>query len=239
MAFVNIRERSELGKDLVLAPERFDPRRDGLSGWSGAVSLGTVARSHRKTVNPQSNGSGMERVIVLDTSDAREGILVGRKEVVSGAEVGSTKKIVPIGSVIVSRLRPYLRQVAFVDGGLEGWQDGVVVVCSTEFFVLTPRDDKSIAFLAPFLLSDSVQSVLTASQEGGHHPRFDEETLVSLPVPKPWLDESESLSNRMEEAVRSYRKATTGVADLVDVANGTLQKPPKKIPRREGRGEAR
>lgn len=234
MAFFNVKERSELGIDLVLAPERFDPRREGLSGLSGAVSLGTVARSQRKIVNPRSNGSGMERVIVLDTSDAREGILVGRKEVVSGAEIGSTKKLVPIGSVIVSRLRPYLRQVAFVDRGLEGWQDGVGVVCSTEFFVLTPRDDKSIAFLAPFLLSDSVQSVLAASQEGGHHPRFDEETLVSLPVPNSWLVERESLSSRMEEAIRSYRSASTGIAELVDMANGTLQKPPKKKGPREG-----
>lgn len=49
------------------------------------------------------------------------------------------------GDVIISRLRPYLRQVAYVDEDRKE-----ILGASTEFFVIRARNNESIAYLVPF-----------------------------------------------------------------------------------------
>jgi hypothetical protein len=223
MALWSTKERSQLGADLVLAPERYDPRREALVGVATAVPLGTLALTLRKTVNPTASSSTFELFLVLDTSDAYEGIIIGQKQPVPRSEIGSTKKLVPPRSVIVSRLRPYLRQVAFVDEALDDLRNNVQLVCSTEFFVLIPRDDRSLAFLVPFLLSQQVQEVLAVSQEGGHHPRLDESTLLGLPVPKAWIERRDEVSAEFERAIACFRESRAVVGRLVKCAQVTMR----------------
>ena len=161
-------------------------------------------------------------MLVLDTSDAREGIVSCRKEPVSAQEIGSTKKLVERGCVLISRLRPYLRQVAYVDGEVPGWDADVPMYCSTEFFVLRSVDDQPIGFVVPFLLSGPVQTVLAASQEGGHHPRFNQNTLLELPVPRTLMERREEDSRRVEEAVSLFRRSEQLRDGLVEKATGVV-----------------
>ena len=86
---------------------------------------------------------------MLDTSDAREGIVSSRKSLVEGQLIGSQKKVAVHRDVIISRLGPYLRQVAFIDNALQP-PCGASILISTEFFMLRPLDERSIAFLVPF-----------------------------------------------------------------------------------------
>jgi len=120
----------------------------------------------------------------------------------------------PEGSVIVSRLRPYLRQVAWVPHGLRRMIGGRDVVCSTEFYVLTPKDDASIAFLVPWLLSDAVQTLFANATTGGHHPRFDEALLWSLRVPTSIWRRRDALSRRVEQATREALHAQRAIDAL-------------------------
>ena len=118
--------------------------------------------------------------------------------------------------MIISRLRPYLRQVAWVDAGLlEAEVPGLELLCSTEFFVLDSEDGASIAFLVPLLLSAQVQSVLAASQEGGHHPRFNERTLTMLPIPASLIERRADLSEQVEHAVNQARRAFGEIEDSI------------------------
>ena len=217
----NMSKVGDLGRDLVLAPERYDPRRASLEKTKSGTQLRDVAEVVRVTVNPKVPNESL-RVLVLDTSDAKEGVVVCRKEAVSLEAAGSTKKAVERGCVIISRLRPYLRQVALVDGGITGWNTDVQMLCSTEFFVLRSVDGRPISFLVPFLLSEPVQTVLAAAQEGGHHPRYDENTLLSLPIPKLLIERREGDSVRVEEAVGMYRKYERLTSELVEKANATF-----------------
>lgn len=215
--FWAVKSQNELGKAFVLAPERYDPRRLLHSPMKGdASALGHVAKVIRQTVTTATAGDGS--FLVLDTSHAQEGVITRPKQVVKGSEIGSAKKAVGRHDVIISRLRPYLRQVAFVDDDINGWSAGVNLICSTEFFVLRSIDDRSIAFLVPFLLSSAVQTVLAASQEGGHHPRFDEATLVSLPIPPGILEKRDAVSEAVGKSVMLYREAEKIMADMVGEA---------------------
>ncbi|MCZ6597291.1 MAG: N-6 DNA methylase, partial [Planctomycetota bacterium] len=125
-----VKQARDLDPPLVLAPERYDPRRTALRADAAGATLGEIAGSLRRTMSPATDGDA--RCMVLDTSDARDGFVLGRKEPVARAKIGSAKKLVEPGCVLISRLRPYLRQVALADGSIPGWQEGVSVVCSTE-----------------------------------------------------------------------------------------------------------
>ncbi len=223
MAICNVKERSQLGKGIVLAPERYDRRREALSAIASSIVLGMLVLPLRKTVNPNGNGAEPRDFLVLDTCDAQEGIIIARRRPAPLSSLRSAKKIVPARSVLISRLRPYLRQVAFVDDALNSRHKDVAIACSTEFFVLTPRDQRSIAFLVPFLLSEPVQEVLAASQEGGHHPRFDEYALLGLPVPRAWTDQRDEVSAQVELAISDFRKARVTVERLIVDAEAAMK----------------
>jgi hypothetical protein len=206
---------AELDPGLILAPERYDPRRRSVD--EAGTPLTEITTVVREQVTTQ-RAARETRYLVLDTGHAREGVILTSAKPVRATEIGSTKKRVHPGDVIVSRLRPYLRQVAYIDDALAADEDGErEIVCSTEFYVLRAVDAQSIAFLVPFLLSDGVQRILAASQEGGHHPRFDQSTLERLIVPDGVMEESSELSSVVEAAVASVR---SGDRSLRRIASG-------------------
>ena len=210
MALCAVKKVHELSGTTILAAERYDPRRECLVESMGAlrtIPLGELVSAARITVNPTGARGDQSRYLVLDTSDAREGILVCRKSSVDREQIGSVKKEVQLGDVIISRLRPYLRQVALVDKGMRRIGGDAKLVCSTEFFVLRPVDEESIAFLVPYLLDERVQRVLAASQEGGHHPRFSEATLLTLMVPHELVKQRAEVSAEVEESVALHRSS--------------------------------
>jgi hypothetical protein len=221
MAITSVRAVSELEDLFVFAPERYDPRRESLpASPASCVPLRKLVATVRRTVTGV--GEPSRHCLVFDTSDAREGIVVLRKEPMLVGDLGSAKKVIEPNDVVISRLRPYLRQVAFVDASVRDRFEGRVLLCSTEFFVLRQVDEESIAFLVPFLLSAPVQKVLTASQEGGHHPRFNEATLLGLPVPRSFIEDRKSISKAVEQSVRLFRESETSMTYLVEKAEAAL-----------------
>jgi len=225
MALMTVKRVFELEDLFVLAPERYDPRRESLK-TSGqhidALTIGNVAEIVRQTINPTAKAAGDRRCVVLDTSDVREGIITGRKTPMKVVALGSQKKGFNNGDVLISRLRPYLRQVAFVDAAFAASSLGAELACSTEFFVLRSVNTEPIAFLVPYLLSGPVQSVLAASQEGGHHPRFDEGTLLKLPIPADVLAKRTISSDSVLQSTAHYRQSEGIILRLVAEADAAM-----------------
>jgi hypothetical protein len=216
-----LRRVADLGDGLPLAPERFDPRRRVevvarrcLSEIVDVVAENVSARS--------CNSPGA--ILILDTTHAYQGFVVFRHDPVPAASMGSTKRRVQAGDVIISRLRPYLRQVALVDEALfRLCPGGNAVVASTEFFVLRGRAGFDAAGLVPFLLSERVQAALAAGQEGGHHPRFCKELLLSLPVPDGvarQVNRTAQQMRRLAAAVRSSLLASRSLVARVEAEMG-------------------
>ena len=226
MANVTIKRLADLDANCVLAPERYDQRRTVLGPADGKrfdVTLGQLAEVVRQTVNPTSKGAAARRFVVLDTSDVREGLIVGRKPVVLGTNIGSAKKVFTQNDVLISRLRPYLRQVAIADKGFALSADGAELACSTEFYVLRSKSSARIDFLVPYLLSAPVQKALAASQEGGHHPRFDEVALLGLPIPGTLLRQRETFNDAIAGAAARYRECENLFQSHVLIANLAMQ----------------
>jgi hypothetical protein len=200
-----VRSVGELAEGLVLAPERYDPRRSIASSSSTRIGdLARIARASWKVAG--------RPVLVLDTGHASEGAVRLRHPPEGG--VGSSKRALQPGDLIVSRLRPYLRQVGWIDPALFARIDGGNdVACSTEFHVLRPRGG-SIAFLVPWILGEPVQAALAAAQEGGHHPRVPVDALLALPVPTALLEQRDAISDAVEARIAALRGAADGLEAL-------------------------
>lgn len=217
MAVWTVVEQSVLAEGLVIAPERYHPGRR-LQVGEQAVRLSTIASMVQETVTANASSTSSSPVLVIDTCDVSQGTVDGRKAPQQGVRIRSAKKRVRAGDVLVSRLRPYLRQIGFVDETLAMASESgeVTLLCSTEFIVLRSRDGNPIAFLVPFLLSDAVQKVFAAAVEGGHHPRFDPTVVMSLPIPTSILHQREQLSARVEDGIRALRRSEIALASVLE-----------------------
>jgi Type I restriction modification DNA specificity domain len=203
---------SQLEPGLILVPERYDPRREIYTGVQTIIADVTDLISDQ--VVPGKGNQGY--YLVLDTTDAKQGIIYINKTLVKEDSFASVKKLIQPGDVIISRLRPYLHQVAYCDLGIfNTFKQELNIICSTEFFVLRSKNEQSIAFLVPYLLSQPVQAILAASQEGGHHPRFTQTTLQRIKIPDCVLKNRDSISSTVETAIHSVRKSTETIKDLV------------------------
>ncbi len=201
---------SELEKGSILAPERYDQRRTLAA--KGQRTVDDFANIINEQISPKS-ADPTRLYVVIDTGDAQEGILRATRSPGKKDVIGSNKKTIHAGDVIISRLRPYLRQVAYVDK--HDMDKDIMLLCSTEFIVLRSSSDESISFLVPYLLTEEVQRILAAAQEGGHHPRFGEKTLTSLPIPNEVIANRETISKKLMFSIERIKEGDLRIKELI------------------------
>lgn len=208
-----------LAEGFVLAPERYDPKRQ--VEVEADIQLQDLFDIVTENISPKSVGE--QSVLVLDTTHAYEGFVLYRHAPGTPDDIGSAKRRLRPGDVIISRLRPYLRQVAFVDDALFSLTEGGnAVVASTEFYVLRAKGSVPAAALVPYLLCEGVQSALAASQEGGHHPRFTRDTLANLPLPEWIFEEAATVTLGIRSLADSVRRSMMERDRLVRQASDRL-----------------
>ena len=213
-----IRTLAELGDAITLAPERHRAASlEGAGREKGGASLGTLVALRNERVS----GDALEDAIVFDTTHVKDGVLDVAAALRMTAAPSSAKKRVRPGDLLVSRLRPYLRQIAFAHPAAMAACGDRVVACSTEFYVLAPidagvpSDAASLAYLVPWLLAAPAQAILAAGQEGGHHPRVPRETLLAMRVPKGIVARRSAVSADVEAALKALYFASDAYARLL------------------------
>jgi hypothetical protein len=193
-----IRTLSELGNDVVLAPERFL----ALEAPGEGIALADLVVERRERATDPS-------ALVLDTTHARDGLLDIPAAVRASAPAKSAKKAVIVGDLVISRLRPYLRQIALVHPRAVESAGGRALAVSTEFYVFAPKPSTGdLAFLLPYLLGAQAQAILSASQEGGHHPRVPRASVLALRVPQSIVDARRKLARETTTALAALYEAT-------------------------------
>lgn len=131
------------------------------------------------------------------------------------AAVGSTKKRMQNGDVVISRLRSYLREIAVVRT-----TDTVPTVGSSEFIVLRPKSGGiSAETLMVYLRSPLVQTVLKWSQDGSNHPRFSADDLVAMPVPDAVLQ----AQSKIDALVKKSREKRSESLELLAQAKESVE----------------
>jgi len=210
MAKSSIVTLSMLDEGYILTPERYDSLK--LDKSNTGVQINRICSVIKETLTPKKANPDAS-YLVLDTGDVKDGF-IRFKASVSAEEIGSTKKVLKTGDVIISRLRPYLRQVGYVDARLiNSLPKGTIILCSTEFFIL--RSENDISFLTPILLTNAPQKILSVSQEGGHHPRFNQQTLENITVKESIFDSRNAISKEFKESINSLRSGEQGTLKLL------------------------
>lgn len=177
-----VRSTLKTGTDFSLSPERWLSADTATRLVGDALFGEVVALVSQQTVPPENAH------FVLDTNNAREGLL---DLPILGSPVNartSAKKLAREGDIIFSRLRPYLRQVALLPAGLSKLLAQDAFYCSTEFFVFRAVTGNNIAGLVAWLLSDPIQAMVSEATTGGHHPRINSDLLLNSPVEARYLD---------------------------------------------------
>lgn len=146
----------------------------------GVSTIAENFRNVKETFNPVYHQLATPYANVFGLSDVSSFLLGEGKKVEKTDEVGSTKKIIRKDDVLISRLRPYLKEVTFVGFNY------IQKLASTEFIVLRKKKDSEFPsqVLFTFLITDAVQKILFWSQGGTEHPRFSEDLLMNLKLPK-------------------------------------------------------
>jgi hypothetical protein len=213
MARIVVRTLADLGDDVAFAPERHVAAR--LGGKAGGVPLASLVTERVERVAVRD----LARAVVLDTTHAKDGVLDVRA---AGAAkpAGSAKRRVRDGDLLVSRLRPYLRQIGLAHPSAVREAGMELLACSTEFHVLASRDGGDLAFLVPWLLGDEAQAALAAGQEGGHHPRVPKETLLALRVPRALVEAREAISRDVRASLAALYAAQGRYAAVLRGSGG-------------------
>ena len=208
-----VKTSMQLGLQFVLTPERYNPkRRMNLSDEKEGVLLSEIVTLENEIITVKKSSSS--QWYPINTSDAMGGYL----SIPPKADVlKSNKKVLKCGDVIISRLRPYLRQIAYVD------KEDINLCASTEFYVLRARNRENLAFLVPFLLSEAVQTVLENSVEGSQHPRFKEQDIMNLIIPSKFIEEREKISQHIRKAIAHYRAYEEDLNAEISYINGLVR----------------
>ena len=199
MAVFSTIKLSELGGTKLLAPEFYHP--DKLAAKQHLEKLNkNKIKDHfyniREIFDPK-KGNLIQSSVVFDLSDVNSYFLYGGKKVTSSEEVGSAKKIFSQNDVLISRLRPYLKEVSFI-----GFNEKLKLA-STEFVVLRQRDKSYYPeTLFAYLISKEVQNILLWSVTGTEHPRFNENYFLNLTLP----NFSKEIQNEIKRIIQSAWK---------------------------------
>ena len=198
---------TELGSNYVLSPEHWLSMEAAASMGAGRKFGDLVC--HVREARSVDDQSGY----VFDTSYARDGLLEVPIHASRVKGRSGTKKIAEEGDVIVSRLRPYLRQVAWIPSGATEILGQSVFYVSTEFLIFRPNNKERGPSLAAWLLSENIQKIMNEAATGGHHPRIDAELLLNASVGSRFL--ADDLATRLAPLLLSHLKGQVDLKQLL------------------------
>lgn len=171
-------------------------------------AISTYFKSVREIYNPPQADTG-KSILNFDLTDALRYFVDETGPMIPENEIGSIKKRLRNGDVIVSRLRSYLKEIALVEV-----PKGVECVGSSEFIVLRPLSIEVYPeALAVYLRSDPVQTILKWSQDGSNHPRFQEDELLAIKLPDRVIKVQGEIRKLIRSGIQAYRTANDLLAE--------------------------
>lgn len=187
---------------------------DALAALPGQPLLNQF-KSVRELWQP-ARAAATETVRNFDLTDALQPFLDETVEPATRDTIGSTKKKLKPGDLVVSRLRSYLKEIAVVlDAGEEP------MVGSTEFIVLRPVEGAlRVETLLVYLRCKYVQTILKWCQDGSNHPRFHEDELLNLWIPDVVRDHQDEIAAKVKASINARREARR----LLDEAKALVER---------------
>lgn len=168
------------------------------------VELGEYAVKRGGSVNPAKHPEETFELFSIPAYDSDEA------DILLGSEIGSSKKCVEPGDVLLSRIVPHLRRCWVIGGRGEHRQ-----IASGEWIAFR-GDDFHPPYLRHFLLSDPfhAQFMQTVSGVGGSLLRARPAQVYKIKVPLPPLPEQKRIAKILDTATALRAKRRESLAQL-------------------------
>ena len=200
-------------------PKRFAAEQEIERSCWPTLPLSELVTPRSEMINP-STEFGDSPIRWIGLGDIEEGTGVYDIKIVPGDKIKSNAAMFRGGDILFSRLRPNLRKVVFIENEDEGG------VCSSEIIVLCKHDkltsrssrrrkreeaipssiEIDFEYLTFMLRSDLVYGQLLYKVTGVGRPRVSSETILSVKIPVPPIEEQRRLVSSLR---RAYEEATS------------------------------
>jgi len=167
------------------------------------VPVGRFMKQGVKTVDPRTSPDEVFELWSIPAFDA------GSPEFLRGGEIGSQKKVVSPGDVLLSRIIPHIRRGWVVRENIDGRRQ----VASTEWIVFS-SDKVEPGFLRHLLVSDffHVSFMQTITGVGGSLSRANPGAVGEIKIPLPPLEVQKEIVAEIE----GYQKVINGARAVLD-----------------------
>lgn len=197
-------ERARIGEggDFNLSGERYLAARLSSSNFP-LIPIGSLMKASVPMLDPRQSPSEVFELWSIPAYDA------GRPEHVLGVEIGSAKKIVSPGELLLSRIIPHIRRAwTVVESGR-----GLRQLGSTEWIVFA--SGKALPdYLRRVVLSDQFHSsfMRTITGVGGSLSRANPTAVGEIQIPLPPLE----VQHQIVAEIEGYQKVIDGARQVVD-----------------------
>ena len=114
------------------------------------------------------------------------------------------------GDTLFSMVRPYLRNIAYVDASLSD------AIASTGFYICSPLDGCNSRYIFHMMTSCYVVDGLNKFMKGDNSPSVRKGDIENFPFPLPPLDEQERIVTRIESLFAKLDEAKEKVESVLD-----------------------
>lgn len=150
------------------------------------------------------------RYIDIDAVDNVSQVVHTPKLLLSEKAPSRASRKLHAGDVIFSLVRPYLRNIAYIDDSLSD------CIASTGFYVCQCRNALFSKYLYRNLCSQGTINYLTGYMKGDNSPSIRKENLENMPVPLPPLAEQQRIVARIEALFRRLDEAEEKIQYALD-----------------------
>lgn len=196
------KEKLAANGDYNLSGERYREGAPSATAYP-LVPVGRFMKEGVTTVNPRKSPDELFELWSIPAFDA------GRPELLRGADIGSQKKVVAPGDVLLSRIIPHIRRAWVVRENPEGRRQ----VASTEWIVFA-SDEVVPGFLRQVLVSDFFHAsfMQTITGVGGSLSRANLSAVGEIRIPLPPLEVQKEIVAEIE----GYRKVIDGARAVLN-----------------------
>ena len=167
------------------------------------IPVGKFYRENVKSLDPRSRPEDYFELWSIPAFDS------GSPQILKGAEIGSPKKVVYAGDILLSRIIPHIRRSWVVKESVNDY----CKVASTEWIVFS-SDEIVPEFLQHMIISDMFhqQFMQTITGVGGSLSRANPKAVADINIPIPPL----SVQQEIVAEIEGYRKVIDGARAVVE-----------------------